>query len=251
MLSYSLADGSIKVGEIPRRNSGFREGTFLRSMKLQTPDSDPNFPTYFTPEKFYIGAIVPIFKHRFRIIGCDLFVYRYMSANPEKFPPEVIDNVRNYHLREGNLKDELEEAIQDQQLAEKRAELAKIGEKAVKEPSPMERCLEALNVSEESAIPIRPPSPPPTTDRISYDDSLRIVRESKPTCDNVVPLKGILKSGTARDDHQKVVCFSGPAPEQREKKDSPKTKYPQEGRQFNEDEDFCENYKEMVDITHF
>lgn len=31
-----------------------------------------------------------------------------MSANPDKFPQEVIDNVRNYHMREGNLKDELE-----------------------------------------------------------------------------------------------------------------------------------------------
>lgn len=30
-----------------------------------------------------------------------------MSANPEKFPQEVIDNVRNYHMREGNLKTEL------------------------------------------------------------------------------------------------------------------------------------------------
>lgn len=31
-----------------------------------------------------------------------------MTANPEKFPQEVIDNVRNYHMREGNLRDELE-----------------------------------------------------------------------------------------------------------------------------------------------
>lgn len=31
-----------------------------------------------------------------------------MSANPEKFPQEVIDNVQNYHMREGNLKDEFE-----------------------------------------------------------------------------------------------------------------------------------------------
>lgn len=51
---------------------------------------------------------MPVFKHRFKIVGCDLYVYRYMSANPEKFPQEVIDNVRNYHMREGNLKDELE-----------------------------------------------------------------------------------------------------------------------------------------------
>lgn len=49
-----------------------------------------------------------VFKHRFKIIGCDLYVYRYMSANPDKFPREVIDNVRNYHMAQGNLKDELQ-----------------------------------------------------------------------------------------------------------------------------------------------
>lgn len=49
-----------------------------------------------------------MFKHRFKIVGCDLFVYRYMTANPDKFPRDVIDNVRNYHMREGNLKQDLE-----------------------------------------------------------------------------------------------------------------------------------------------
>lgn len=39
-----------------------------------------------------------------------------MSANPEKFPQEVIDNVRNYHMREGNLKDELEVKDREQVL---------------------------------------------------------------------------------------------------------------------------------------
>lgn len=60
---------------------------------------------------YLIGGIVIVFKHRFKIIGCDLFVYRYMTANPEKFPQEVIDNVRNYHMREGNLKADLEVMI--------------------------------------------------------------------------------------------------------------------------------------------
>lgn len=55
VMAYSLADGSIKIGEIPRRNSGIREGKFLQAMKLQTPESDPNFPTYYTPDRFYIG----------------------------------------------------------------------------------------------------------------------------------------------------------------------------------------------------
>ncbi|KAL0850148.1 hypothetical protein ABMA28_012024 [Loxostege sticticalis] len=246
VLSYSLADGTIKIGEVPRRNSGIKEGKFLKSMKLQTPESDPNFPSYFTPDRFYIGAVVPVFKHRFKIIGCDLFVYRYMSANPEKFPQEVIDNVRNYHMREGNLKDELAQAVRDEQAAETRAQLAKIGQAAVAEPNAMERCLAALDVVEGSATPPRPPTPPMTTDRISYEDSLRMTRLSKPTCDNVMPLKGILKSGAAKDDHQKVVCFSGPAPdEHREAKKFP-TYPPGEQPHFVDDDDFCERFKEAV-----
>ncbi|KAJ8734012.1 hypothetical protein PYW07_014563 [Mythimna separata] len=243
VMSYSLADGSIKIGEIPRRNSGIREGTFLKSMKLETPESDHNFPTYYTPDRFYIGAVIPVFKHRFRIVGCDLFVYRYMSANPEKFPQEVIDNVRNYHMREGNLKDELVAVFAEEQQADTRAQLAKIGKAPVAEPSVMERCLTALNVVEGSATPYRPPTPPMTTDRISYDDSLRIARQSKPTCDNIMPLKGILKSGAARDDHQKVVCFSGPSADEHRETKAKQVSYPP-GKQphFNEDEDFCDQY---------
>ncbi|CAH4030789.1 unnamed protein product [Pieris brassicae] len=316
VFAYSLADGTIKIGEIPRRNSGIREGKFLKAMLLQTPESDPNFPTYYTPERFFIGAIVPVFKHRFKIIGCDLFVYRYMSANPDKFPQEVIDNVRNYHMSEGNLKDELQEAIRDEQAAEVRAQLAKIGQAAVAEPSAMERCLTALDVVEGSATPPRPPTPPKTTDCITYDDALRVQRMrssasecswvcqmlyrkcvdvenykigydetviifpnatlrslvigqmvvkrvgkwtrkeldranvwvslniSNPTYDNVLPLKGILKSGMAREDQQKVVCFSGPAPDEHREKAVRPTYPPGQQPHFTDDEDFCERYKD-------
>ncbi|XP_050673267.1 EF-hand domain-containing protein 1-like [Leptidea sinapis] len=244
VIGYSLADGTIKISEIPRRNSGIREGKFLKPMRLQLPDSDPNFPTYYTPDKFYIGAIIPVFKHKFKIIGCDLFVYRYMSANPEKFPQEVIDNVRNYHMREGNLKDELEEAVREEQAAETRAQLAKIGQAAVAEPNAMERCLTALNVVEGSATPPRPSTPPMTTDHISYDDTLRYALHSKPTCDNVVPLKGILKSGASKDDEQKVVCFTGPAADGHRETPRVKPVYPP-GQQphYDDDEDFCEHLK--------
>ncbi|KAI8429918.1 hypothetical protein MSG28_000389 [Choristoneura fumiferana] len=244
VLSYSLADGKIKIGGIPRRNSGINEGKFLKAMLLETPESDPSFPTYYTPDRFYIGAIVPVFKHRFRIIGCDLFVYRYMSANPDKFPREVIDNVRNYHMAQGNLKDELENAIREEQMAETRAQLAKIGQAAVAEPNAMERCLTALDVKEDSTELARPPTPPRTTDRISYDDSLRATRLSKPVCDNVMPLKGILRSGAARDDQQKVVCFNGPAGDEQRSAPRRVTYPPGEQPHFNEEEDFCERYKD-------
>lgn len=34
-----------------------------------------------------------------------------MQAHPELFSPNTIDSVRNYHLREGNLKQDIEKAI--------------------------------------------------------------------------------------------------------------------------------------------
>lgn len=55
ILSYALFDGTIKIKEVPRRNSGIWEGKFLNAMRLPLPTSDPNFPTYYTPDKFYVG----------------------------------------------------------------------------------------------------------------------------------------------------------------------------------------------------
>ncbi|XP_037964332.2 EF-hand domain-containing protein 1 isoform X1 [Plutella xylostella] len=245
VLSYNLGDGQVKIGEIPRRNSGIQEGRFLSPCRLPLPDSDPNFPTYYTPDKFYIGAIVHVFKHRFIITGCDLFVHRYLSANPDKFPPEVIDNVRDYHMRAGNLKDELRDACIEEQQAAARAQLSGVGAAAVAASTNMERCLEALNVQDGSAAPPRPPTPPTTTDRISYEDSLRFARLSKPTCDNITPLKGILKSGVPREEHQKVVCFSGPTADE-PPPPLPKHKYYPPGTQphYNEEEDYCDRFKE-------
>lgn len=54
--------------------------------------------------------------------------------------------------------------------------MAKIGSAAVAEPSAMERCLTALSVVEGSASPPRAPTPPMTTDVLSYEDSLRASR---------------------------------------------------------------------------
>lgn len=68
-------------------------------------------------------------------------------------------------------------AIREDAEEATRAELAAIGQQAVVEPSDMEKCLTALNVVEGSATPPRPPTPPMTTNIISYDDSLRATRQ--------------------------------------------------------------------------
>jgi len=55
----------------------------------------------------FAGASVVVFTQRFIITGADLFVYNYMQANPEKFAPHIIDNMHNYMIQVGHLKEDI------------------------------------------------------------------------------------------------------------------------------------------------
>lgn len=121
IMSYNLSEGTIQIVELASVNSGIRGGKFLSSRKLVRPQSNPHRPDYYTPKDLHIGALVQVFATRFVITSADLYVYRYMQAHPELFSPVVIDNLRLYHLKEGNLRDDLQRAIRedhDKYLAE-------------------------------------------------------------------------------------------------------------------------------------
>lgn len=111
IMTYNLSDGLFQIIELAIPNSGISGGKFLSSRRLVRPDSNPNKPDYYTPKDFFIGALIKVFATRFVITSADLYVYRYMQAHPELFSPEVIDNVRMYHLKEGNLREDLQKAI--------------------------------------------------------------------------------------------------------------------------------------------
>uniref|UniRef100_A0A8D8E469 EF-hand domain-containing protein 1 n=1 Tax=Culex pipiens TaxID=7175 RepID=A0A8D8E469_CULPI len=111
VLSLSLADGTITIMESTIRNSGIRGGRFLSPTKVWKPDCDPNAPEYYTAKDFYIGAIIIVHAHRFRIVSSDLYVYRYMQAHPEMFSTTAIETVQAYLLAEGHLKEDLRQAI--------------------------------------------------------------------------------------------------------------------------------------------
>lgn len=53
--------------------------------------------------------MITIFEHRFLITGADLAVYRYMQANPSKFPESTMNSVRNYLVQHGYLTEEIED----------------------------------------------------------------------------------------------------------------------------------------------
>lgn len=77
-------------------------------------------PDYYTPADFYIGAVITVFGQRFKITSADLYVYRYMQSNPDKFPPNVIENIRNYMYNMGYLKDDIKDQIEDNCEEEKK-----------------------------------------------------------------------------------------------------------------------------------
>lgn len=116
ILCYSLSDGTISIIEQSVPNSGITGGKFLSSRRLWRPDCNPNRPDYYTAKDLFIGALLKIFSNRFVITSTDLYVYRYMQSHPELFSPDIIDNVRLYHLGQGNLKEEVRQAIRDDHI---------------------------------------------------------------------------------------------------------------------------------------
>lgn len=94
---------------------------------LVKPGSNPLNPDFYTPADFYVGAVVKVFEQRFIITDLDLYVYRYMQANPDKFPCEVIENVRNHLFNLGLLKGDLDDQVDENKELEKKHQRDALG----------------------------------------------------------------------------------------------------------------------------
>ncbi|XP_033209842.1 EF-hand domain-containing protein 1-like [Belonocnema kinseyi] len=108
ILEYNLSDDTILISERAKPNSGRKSGIFLSSRPIPKPRTDNEDPVYYTPEDFSIGSKINVFNHYFIITGADLFVYRYMEANTEKFSQQLRDNMRNYFVQKGLLQDDID-----------------------------------------------------------------------------------------------------------------------------------------------
>lgn len=95
VVNYRLSDDAISVYEPPIRNSGIIGGRFLEWSRVAKPGSTSNQPMFYGPQDFSIGASVRIFKHKFRIVGADLYVLKFAEQNASQFPPEVLGSLRN------------------------------------------------------------------------------------------------------------------------------------------------------------
>lgn len=143
IMMYSLADHTIQIVERFAENSGISGGKFLYPRKLWKPDCDPNNPDYYTASDLYIGAMIYVFAHRFKIVSADLYVYRYMQNYPEQFTAECVESVRQYLLLQGHLQEDLSEAIEREILE------PKVTAPLKDEPRDMEDYLQRLKVTDE------------------------------------------------------------------------------------------------------
>jgi len=103
VIEYRLSDGNFSVIEEKISNLGFPGGRFLKFSLIKKPNTCFHNPEYYTPVDMKLGGVVNFFGHKFKIVGVDLAVYRYMEANPNKFPKEMIADVRKFLIREGHL----------------------------------------------------------------------------------------------------------------------------------------------------
>lgn len=82
VIVYYLADDTVGVFELPRRNSGFAEGKFIQRAKWKNGDNNQ----YFRPYDFEVGKVISISGFKFVIDDADEYALNYMEADTETFP---------------------------------------------------------------------------------------------------------------------------------------------------------------------
>ncbi|XP_017868784.1 PREDICTED: EF-hand domain-containing family member C2 [Drosophila arizonae] len=89
VISYFLADDTIQIYEVARRNSGFSGGEFLKRARVELPGQEKfssNRPEYYRANDFYIGATLSLKDHIFHINSADEFTLLYMEQHANEFP---------------------------------------------------------------------------------------------------------------------------------------------------------------------
>jgi hypothetical protein len=94
VFNYKLSDDSVSIYEPPIRNSGVIGGKFLEYSRIAKPGSTADQPLFYGPQDFAIGSVVKVFKHKFRIVGADLYVLKFAEENAGQFPPATLDSLR-------------------------------------------------------------------------------------------------------------------------------------------------------------
>lgn len=107
IISYRLADDMLTIYEPPVRNAGIIGGKFLERTRATKSGSSVDNPDFYTPADFQIGALIQIFKHRFRITDADEYVLKYLESHARVYPIATINSIREKHGRPHTTTEEL------------------------------------------------------------------------------------------------------------------------------------------------
>lgn len=133
VITYYVTDSTIKVHEIPARNSGFVSGVFLSRRKLKGADNEN-----ITEKNLYVGATVVLQSHVFRLLQSNESTLRWMEIHRNSLPKSnifmILDKLRrNSKLfedaRNGVLKNEFANSSTNNSKLADRDLLTKVLEK--------------------------------------------------------------------------------------------------------------------------
>lgn len=97
----------LTIYEPPVRNAGIIGGKFLERTQATKPGSSVDNPVFYTPADFRIGAVIHIFKHRFKITDADEYVLTHLESHAQHYPIETINSIREKHGRPATTTEEL------------------------------------------------------------------------------------------------------------------------------------------------
>lgn len=89
IIQVHLEDDTFQIREPPIRNSGHKGGIFLARCKLETHDGSKPLQ----PGDIYVGGTVEILSHRFNVLNCDQFTFKFMEENSKTWTYSNLSNV--------------------------------------------------------------------------------------------------------------------------------------------------------------
>ncbi len=81
IIQIHLEDDTFQIREPPVRNSGHKGGIFLARCKLESHDGTKPLE----PQDVFIGATVSILSHKFDVLDCDQYTFKYMEDNSSQW----------------------------------------------------------------------------------------------------------------------------------------------------------------------
>jgi len=75
------ADNKVGCWEVRQRNSGQTEGKFAEMARKRKSDGE-----WYTPQDFFVGAVVKISGTDFKLVRADEYSAKYMEQNGDEFP---------------------------------------------------------------------------------------------------------------------------------------------------------------------